>query len=126
MAEPTTTAAAAPTFTPPTFTPGPWQFWETWAEVVKVFESGASRRIAECATDHVTHHVSLGECRANARLIAAAPAMAEALLWIRENLHPRALGRGATDAELLAITYATMALRQGGVIPTPELQDAGT
>src|SRR5579884_1077934 len=55
------------------------------------------------------------ERQANARLIAAAPSMAAELLWIREHLHPQALGRAATGAELIAITRATKVLREAGV-----------
>lgn len=62
--------------------------------------------------------------QANASVMAASPEMADELLWIRENLHPRALGRPATDTELVAITRATRALRHAGVIPTPVLAEA--
>lgn len=92
------------------YTPGPWHI------ALPGGPQGPFYGLVNSAGNVVATQI-VGE--ANARFITGAPAMADALLWIRENLHPKALGRGATDAELYAITHATFALRAAGVIPTP-------
>lgn len=102
-------------------TAGPWRVQRLSNSAEFCIQDSAGEPIAW--VDRITPVTEARE-GANAHLIAAAPEMATALLWIREHLHPRMLGRGATDAELLAITHATMVLRQAGVIPTPELQEA--
>lgn len=102
------------------YTPGPWRVLNR-TDILALEET--SNSIVVASTQFFAGEPTEQQI-ADARLIAAAPSMAETLVWIRENLHPKALGRGATDAELLAIGLATKVLREAGVIPTPVLEPA--
>lgn len=111
MAEPTMPASTIPDAGRTAHTPGPWvvttcmDYWVEPASGLKDGEAG----IALCGDIHWPgFDTKQAEWGANARLIAAAPTMAAALLKVAR--------AGTRDEQLVALAAAKTALEEAGVI----------
>ena len=101
----------------PAHTPGPWTIHESAfsSSLVKELHIGTSTRTAACVYDDCAAGIlARSEVEANARLIAAAPELLEALEAVLPDLEHYVATHGPGPDKRLAIARAAIAKAKGG------------